>query len=86
MATEDAAAAAEEAQRLSDVRHELSTLRPPERQCATCLEGFRVGHTALLPCGHTHMCGQCALNVVKSNGDCPVCRCPIQKLLITARA
>ena len=72
MATEDAAnAAAEEAQRLSDVRHELSTQRPPERQCATCLERFRVGNTALLPCGHT-VCGGC-VRAPSSDGVCPVC-------------
>ena len=58
-------------------------LSPPDSRsrvtCAVCLE--RPVSAALLECGHTVCCVECASALVVSNAPCPLCRAPILRVV-----
>lgn len=41
------------------------------QRCVVCLESAR--GTLLQPCGHTHLCRQCAIRIMGTSRCCPVC-------------
>ncbi|KAK3276594.1 hypothetical protein CYMTET_15347 [Cymbomonas tetramitiformis] len=43
--------------------------------CIVCMQ--RVRNAIVLPCGHVHLCMQCAQRVVDTSGQCPTCRTDI---------
>ncbi len=50
------------------------------RTCVVCLNADRVP-IALVPCGHSLMCGQCTQTIMSNGQHCPLCRSPIAQLL-----
>ena len=48
--------------------------------CVVCLNAHRQ-NIALVPCGHSIMCGQCAQTIVSNGQHCPLCRSPVAQLL-----
>jgi hypothetical protein len=47
--------------------------------CAVCM--FSCVDTVLVPCGHACLCRRCAKRVQGTDGKCPICRVPIQRIL-----
>jgi Zinc finger, C3HC4 type (RING finger) len=50
-----------------------------EKLCSICEDSK--ADTALLQCGHAMFCNACALKVIESSGECPICRSPVDKAL-----
>eukprot|EP00088_Acartia_fossae_P041910 TRINITY_DN4387_c0_g1_i6.p1 TRINITY_DN4387_c0_g1~~TRINITY_DN4387_c0_g1_i6.p1 ORF type:complete len:363 (-),score=51.54 TRINITY_DN4387_c0_g1_i6:436-1524(-) len=51
---------------------------PEHLQCVVCLGAER--EVIILPCGHVSVCGSCALELIRMEQGCPVCRGPIQSI------
>ena len=47
-----------------------------DTQCAICLDNER--EIVMVPCGHYCICGECANQIIKSFGTCPLCRTKIE--------
>lgn len=53
-------------------------------ECVVCMEKLRT--CCVAPCWHVCMCYECAINVQRQSGLCPMCRAPVQQVhrLITS--
>jgi competence transcription factor ComK len=48
--------------------------------CVVCM--IRCVDTVLVPCGHACMCRRCAKRVKRMDRKCPICRVPIERILV----
>eukprot|EP00758_Cryptobia_borreli_P006712 Tbor_TRINITY_DN5194_c1_g11::TRINITY_DN5194_c1_g11_i1::g.26193::m.26193 len=51
-----------------------------DQSCVVCLSNMR--DTTILPCRHLCMCSTCAATLKQEDQTCPMCRRPIEKLLM----
>jgi len=49
------------------------------KDCVICLSEPR--DTAVLPCRHMCMCGECAKQLTRQSNKCPICRQPFENLI-----
>jgi hypothetical protein len=48
-------------------------------ECIVCFE--KQVTTMYMPCGHQHLCGDCAISIQKKQGTCPYCRANITSIV-----
>jgi len=60
-------------------KHEEKVENNENGKCVICFDGNQ--DAVYLPCGHGGVCYECAQEMIKTKGDCHLCRKPIRRLM-----
>lgn len=61
----------------SDIQNAATGRAVPELECSICLSNIMNEEISCTPCGHT-FCSACIEKAVEDNGECPLCKEPVQ--------